>query len=660
MSPEDAPFTFGRSSRGASPRGDAPFQPAQLALQKRGQRKFVLCFDGTGNKFSGTNSDSNILKIYRMLDRGDGSQFHYYQPGIGTYVTTGSYSHTSHYARFKSWYLKAKDSAIGTSFAEHVMGGYKFLMRYYLPGDEIYFFGFSRGAYTARFLAEMLDHTGLLTAGNEEMCRFAWKTFQKWQTRQERTEEERKEKRYLRDFMCAFRETFSRPVRRIRFLGLFDTVNSVPTFENAWMQRSKFPYTARSTARVIRHAVAIDERRAKFRQDLISEVKTTKKRRHHHRWDIGRRSNVVEEDEDHLAVRNKPEQSPSHSPERHNAFNRKLNIPRAYRDSSETSGLRSLSPGLSPTGFRGRSRAVSDVSQPSSAPDRHDTGYDSDQDPQDIQEVWFAGCHADIGGGWPLDKDEDTALSHIPLVWMVREAQRAGLQFDEKKLRALNCCAVDEPSEYVRRDTVIASPMPSSMSSPVGSPPPPPVPPINVIHPSPLNENGPFMSEEARNHKLQHNNNNNNNHSKEEDENNDGKHHKPTKKEFHASLHSAATRGKLHDVLCFNNGVPHFSVMCWNLMEWIPFRRMDLCEDGSWKSITWPLPKGEVRDVPMDVLVHHSVIKRMQHDPDYRPGNLIVGGGGRGVRRAPDQMGMGRWKIVGEEGDPIGETHARA
>ena len=48
-------------------------------------------------------------------------------------------------------------------------------MRYYSPGDDIYFFGFSRGAYTARFLAEMLDYVGLLSAGNEELLRFAWK-----------------------------------------------------------------------------------------------------------------------------------------------------------------------------------------------------------------------------------------------------------------------------------------------------------------------------------------------------------------------------------------------------------------------------------------------------------------------------------------------------
>lgn len=111
--------------RATSPRPE-PFEaPKSIAVPRRQRRKFILCFDGTGNRFSGTDSDSNILKIYRMLDRSDGSQFHYYQPGIGTYVTTTSLSHTSRIARFKSWYAKAKDSAVGTSFGEHVMGGYK-------------------------------------------------------------------------------------------------------------------------------------------------------------------------------------------------------------------------------------------------------------------------------------------------------------------------------------------------------------------------------------------------------------------------------------------------------------------------------------------------------------------------------------------------------
>ena len=89
--------------------------------------------------------------------------------------------------------------------------------------DDIYIFGFSRGAYVARFLAEMLDHVGLLSAGNEEMARFAWKAFAQWQERDDSTDEQKTKKEEMLKFLREFRDTFSRPVRRIRFLGLFDT-----------------------------------------------------------------------------------------------------------------------------------------------------------------------------------------------------------------------------------------------------------------------------------------------------------------------------------------------------------------------------------------------------------------------------------------------------
>lgn len=91
-------------------------------------------------------------------------------------------------------------------------------------------------------------------------------------------------------------------------------------------------------------------------------------------------------------------------------------------------------------------------------------------------------------------------------------------------------------------------------------------------------------------------------------------------------------------------------------MEYLPFRRMDLQPDGSWKPIVWPLPCGEVRDIPDNVKIHNSVIKRMQADPKYRPGNLLVGGGGRGVRKAPEHVGMGQWAVLREEGSLVGEV----
>lgn len=62
-----------------------------------------------------------------MLDRTDGTQFHYYQPGIGTYTTSKSLSSNGMISRMASWYNKAKDSAVGVTLDEHVMAGYKYI-----------------------------------------------------------------------------------------------------------------------------------------------------------------------------------------------------------------------------------------------------------------------------------------------------------------------------------------------------------------------------------------------------------------------------------------------------------------------------------------------------------------------------------------------------
>lgn len=49
----------------------------------------------------------------------------------------------------------------------------------------------------------------------------------------------------------------------------------------------------------------------------------------------------------------------------------------------------------------------------------------------------------------------------------------------------------------------------------------------------------------------------------------------------------------------------------------------------------------------------------MEADPTYRPGNLIVGGGGRGVRRAPEELGIGQWEVLRGKGDPVYEVYVR-
>lgn len=232
--------------------------------------------------------------------------------------------------------------------------------------------------------------------------------------------------------------------------------------------------------------------------------------------------------------------------------------------------------------------------------------------PQNIEELWFPGGHADIGGGWPPDSPEYLNLSHAPLAWMVHEAQKAGLNFDEDKMRSLKVFYDDEASIKNSAAPKLAVPQIEIND--------------DMVESSPV-ERDSYMMEEAN-----------------------------VNKEFIETIHSSCTRGKIHDCLSFKQGSTTGGVIAWNIMEFLPFRRMDLQADGSWKAIRWPLPMGETRDVPNEVKIHSSVIHRMQADESYRPGNLIMSGGGRGRRHAPKHMGIGEWKIVQGEGHPVGEV----
>lgn len=479
----------------------------------------------------------------------------HHQAGIGTYVVSNSLSHTGTVARIKSWYMKAKDSAIGSSFDQHVVGGYRFLMRFYNPGDEIYIFGFSRGAYIARFLAEMLDYVGLLSHGNEEMVVFAWKAFSNWQSRQgNKTPEGIKKMKEMYAFMRGFRETFSRPVRRIRFLGLFDTVNSVPRFETAWMQRSKFPYTARTSAKVVRHAVSIDERRAKFRQDLIYQSDRGQKPKE----GSPAKQKLHKMDEKY---RKKAAAAPRKSTEgKHRGRRGTLDVPddpAPYRARSHST-RRSRMTDASVHDDDGKSEA-------SVAPHPHDEDHDvnsiaesEDENDQDIDEVWFAGGHADIGGGWEM-LPESKAASHVPLVWMVHEAMKAGLHFDLDKVRELGCAeALDEACmTSANQNQEASNPPPPPGTDANDAAEHPPIPNIMVRSPSTITPK--LVQQSSFNDTSNANATSSSSSSSSGSSNNSP----PT---FHEMMHRAHT-ALIHDSLEFGGGLGWSSVLAWKIME---------------------------------------------------------------------------------------------
>lgn len=424
--------------------------------------------------------------------------------------------------------------------------------------------------------------------------------------------------------MKGFRETFSRSVGRIRFLGLFDTVNSVPRFETAWMQRSKFPYTARSSARVIRHAVSIDSRRAKFRQDLMYQSAPAASHHHHRRHRRHRHMDQLLEPFRRSLDLDRP--SSAAPPPASSGGGRDAAVPPGSH-LSPADIVRPQQPRTRYTPYRPRSRA----GRPSVAADADamlcvsgagptsDAGlgdYDDDGE-QDIDEVWFAGGHGDVGGGREALEGRKSA-SHVPLAWIVREASKAGLNFDMDKVAEIGCVA-DAPPPLGAQGPEMASR--------------PAKPDIRV---NDERDGGQATPRAAQS-------------SPETDEKGAG-HTSP----FHDMMHRAHT-SYIHDSLVYGGGLGAMAVAAWNFMEWLPFLRMDLQLDGSWKPIRWPLPRGEVRDIPPNVRVHGSVIRRL-NDETYRPGNLIIGGGGRGTRKAPAEYGIGEWVCVAEHGDPVGEV----
>jgi hypothetical protein len=287
-----------------------------------------------------------------MLKRDDiNQQLVYYQAGIGTYTIPEI---------AKPWdaaLQKTLDMMLGSHLDAHIMGGYEFLMQNFKSGDKIFIFGFSRGAYTARALAGMIHKIGLLPPCNHQQVPFAYKMY----TREDETGWNQS---------TAFKKTFSIDVD-IEFVGVWDTVGSVGILPGR-----RLPFTkSNSHIRFFRHAISLDERRARFKVNL---------------W-----NRPTEED--------------------HKKGVKKGTMPRHKTPSSKPHGDTTKS-------------SKSDKSHKS----LHDLErkFTDDDRPTDIEEVWFSGAHCDIGGG-SVGNGTRHNLARIPLRWMVRQCfiLRTGILF---------------------------------------------------------------------------------------------------------------------------------------------------------------------------------------------------------------------------------------
>jgi uncharacterized protein (DUF2235 family) len=277
-------------------------------------KRIVICCDGTGNEIEGNLS--NVLKLFRIVRKTPG-QIAYYNPGIGTIGQKNDWARVSQAAK------GVFGLATGYGLDAEILGGYRFLSRYYEPDDDIYLFGFSRGAYTVRVLAGLLHLVGLLHPHQINIGGYLLSAYKRCS-----------EAGDLR-IAWEFRRVIATQTVKIKFLGVWDTVASVivPRKDRFYYPSLQvLPYTRTNPAvEVFRHAIAIDEKRRMFRFEPWNE-------------------------------------------------------PQAFK----------------PNPFLKRASPIE----------------------QDIKQVWFAGVHADIGGGYA---ESESGLSKYPLNWMIEEAKAHGL-----------------------------------------------------------------------------------------------------------------------------------------------------------------------------------------------------------------------------------------
>ena len=279
-------------------------------------KNIVLCCDGTGNAIA--TDHSNVLKLYLVLLHNQSDQRTFYRPGVGSMEPPGALTPIG--ARLARWMGKA----FGAYIENDVRDTYVFLMQTFDPGDRVFLFGFSRGAYTVRAVAALLRMYGLLHVGNEALVPYALRTMMTLTRVRNRHRHARTIASHF-DLARRFKENLGRDCQPF-FVGTWDTVNSIywPTSPGG------LPFmTDNSDIRVLRQAIALDERRAFFRTDL---------------W--------------------------------------------------------------------------------RSSQDQHN--------PIDMKQVWFAGVHCDVGGGYA---ELDSGLSKLPLEWMLDEAETHGLLIDPSRRR---------------------------------------------------------------------------------------------------------------------------------------------------------------------------------------------------------------------------------
>jgi len=220
-------------------------------------RNIVICCDGTTSQFAQANT--NVVKLYYMLDQNQHRQLTYYHPGLGTMEPAGALTPWSRAI------TKVLGMAIGYGLSSDIRDVYSFLMENYQQSDRLFFFGFSRGAYTVRAVCSLLHLYGLIRPGNEPLIPYAIRMMMGIDRANHGIPGQQKQSEEYFTLAQEFRRTMSGVDCKPYFVGVWDTVSSVGWIANPL----HLPFSSDNPdIEFGRHAVSIDECRAFFRDNL--------------------------------------------------------------------------------------------------------------------------------------------------------------------------------------------------------------------------------------------------------------------------------------------------------------------------------------------------------------------------------------------------------
>jgi uncharacterized protein (DUF2235 family) len=248
-------------------------------------KRIITCSDGTWNEPNKSDKGkpirTNVQKIFDYILSSDArgvQQIKFYDEGVGAEG---------------SMITRMLQGATGKGIDQNILDIYKFIVWNYEQGpsfrDEIYLFGFSRGAYTARSLGGLIRKCGILRKSNLNLISEAYDLYRNKDASPE-SEEAKK-----------FRKENSYDVASIKFIGVWDTVGALGIPINAfqWYNKKKYAFYDTALSSIIEnayHAISVDEQRSNFKPTLWTKSANTDQRAFEQvleqKWFAGVHSNV--------------------------------------------------------------------------------------------------------------------------------------------------------------------------------------------------------------------------------------------------------------------------------------------------------------------------------------------------------------------------------